>query len=158
MATTDGLRVGDAEREAVAAELREHYAQGRLTIEDFNQRLDAAFAARTRGDLDKLTRDLPHARPVSTPLPATSLGSWRQHGHGRGFGPGSGFGYGERRHAPFSRITALLAAMASLLIVFYFMAGLHFFLPGKLGIVLAIFAVIRGLLRRVFGGARRFTR
>ena len=41
MASSDDLRVGDAEREAVAAELREHYAQGRLTIDDFQRRLDA---------------------------------------------------------------------------------------------------------------------
>jgi hypothetical protein len=160
MATTDGLRVGDAEREAVAAELREHYAQGRLTIDDFNQRLDAAFAARTRGDLDALTRDLPSTRPAGTPLPAS--GNWHQHGrggHGPHFGPtGAAFGYGERSRAGAGRITALLAAMASILIVFDFMAGLSFPWPGKLGLLFAIFALIRGMLRRVFGGARRFRR
>jgi hypothetical protein len=158
MASSDGLRVGDAEREAVAAELREHYAQGRLTIEDFNRRLDAAFAARTRGDLDALIQDLPHARPAGAPLPASSAGNWRHHSHGPGFGPG-GFGHGERRRARLGRISTLLAAMASLLIVFDFMAGLHFPGFGKFGLLFAIFAVIRGLLRRVLGGARRrFTR
>jgi hypothetical protein len=87
MAATDGLRVGDAEREAVAAELREHYAQGRLSMEDFQQRLDAALAARTRGDLDRLISDLPSVRPPGTPLPAPSSGNWRHHGRG---GAGSG--------------------------------------------------------------------
>jgi hypothetical protein len=144
MASTDDLRVGDSEREAVAAELREHYAQGRLTIEDFQRRLDAALSARTRGDLDRLIRDLPHTMPAGTPLPASGAGSSRHHGRG------SGYGYGGRRRAAFGRISTLLAALASLLIVFDFMAGLHFPLPGKLGIVLAIFAVIRGLLRRIF--------
>jgi hypothetical protein len=54
-----------------------------------------------------------------------------------------------------SGVSALLASIASLLIVFDFMAGLRFPLPGKLGLLLAIFTVIRGLLRRVFGGRRR---
>jgi len=149
---TDDLRVGDAEREAVAAELREHYAQGRLTMDDFSRRLDAALAARTRGDLDALIRDLPHVKPSDTPLPAS--GSGRKHGHGHGPG-GTGFGYGRRNRARFARISSLLAVIISLLIVFDFMAGLRFPLPGKLGLLFAIFALIRGLLRRIFGGGRR---
>jgi uncharacterized protein DUF1707 len=144
MASADDLRVGDSEREAVAAELREHYAQGRLTMEDFQRRLDAAMTARTRGDLDLLIRDLPHAMPSGTPLPASTAGRGRHHGRG------SGYGYGGRRRSAFGRISTLLAALASLLIVFDFMAGLRFPLPGRLGILLAIFAVIRGLLRRIF--------
>lgn len=155
MATSDSLRVGDAEREAVAAELREHYAQGRLSMEDFNQRLDAAFAARTRGDLDKLISDLPHAKPAGTPLPAPPPGSLRRH-HDQNFVPsGPGFEYGERRRAGYGRFTTLLAALVSLLVVFDFMASLSFPWPGRLGLLVAIFALIRGLLRRIFGGARR---
>jgi uncharacterized protein DUF1707 len=156
MASSDSLRVGDAEREAVAAELREHYAQGRLSIEDFNERIDAAYAARTRADLDRLTRDLPHARPPGAPLPAPHPGSRRQHWHGPLFGPdGAGFGYGERRRTRFGQITNLLAALASLLIVFDLMAGLAFPWPGRVGVLVAVFAVIRGLLRRIFGFMRR---
>ena len=146
MAGTGDLRVGDAEREAVAAELREHYAQGRLSLEDFERRLDASLSARTRNDLDKLISDLPHTMPAGRPLPASGPGGWHQHGRG------SGGGYGSRRyHAAFGRISSLLAALASLLIVFDFMAGLRFPLPGRLGILLAIFAVVRGVLRRIFG-------
>ena len=63
MASGFEMRVGDAEREAAAAELREHYASGRLTLEELNERLDAAFAAKTRGDLTVVMRDLPSARP-----------------------------------------------------------------------------------------------
>lgn len=149
MASADDLRVGDSEREAVAAELREHYAQGRLTIEDFQRRLDAALSARTRGDLDRLIRDLPHTMPSGTPLPASTAASWRHHGRG------SGYGNGGRRRAVFGRISTLLAVLASCLIVFDFMASFRFPLPGRLGILLAIFAVIRGLLRKIFGGGRR---
>lgn len=149
MTGTGDLRVGDAEREAVAAELREHYAQGRLTLEDFERRLDASLTAKTRNDLDNLISDLPHTMPAGRPLPAS--GSWHQHHRG------SGYGYGGRgRRAAFGRISALIAALASLLIVFDLMAGLRFPMPGRLGILLAIFAVIRGLLRRVFGIRRRF--
>ena len=54
MASGYEMRVGDAEREATAAELREHYASGRLTLDELNDRLDKAFAAKTRGDLDAL--------------------------------------------------------------------------------------------------------
>ncbi|HXW46349.1 MAG TPA: DUF1707 domain-containing protein [Streptosporangiaceae bacterium] len=152
MATGDNLRVGDAERESVAAELREHYAQGRLTLEDFERRFDAAMAAKTRGDLDQLVRDLPHTKPPGTPLPAPASGNWRQHGRGHG----SGYG-GPRRRAMLGRISALLAAVASVLIVFDVMAGLRFPLPGKLGLLVAIFVFIRGLLRWMFRfGRRRF--
>ncbi len=49
--------------------------------------------------------------------------------------------------------SALIAALASWLIVADFLPGLRFF-PSRIGILLAIFAVIRGLLRRVFGGGR----
>jgi hypothetical protein len=149
--SSDSLRVGDAEREAVAAELREHYAQGRLSMEDFNQRLDAAYAATTRGDLDKLISDLPHAKPAGTPLPAPPPGSLR---HGPHFAPpGAGFGRGERRRAWFGRFTTLLAAVASLLIVL--MVHLSFPWPGRLGLLVVIFTLLRGLLRRIFRGARR---
>ncbi|MFY9998243.1 MAG: DUF1707 domain-containing protein, partial [Trebonia sp.] len=63
MAAGNEMRVGDAEREAAAAELREHYASGRLTLDELNERVDKAFAATTRGDLNALMTDLPSARP-----------------------------------------------------------------------------------------------
>src|ERR1700677_1791597 len=62
-AVTSGfeMRVGDAEREAAAAEVREHFASGRLTQDELNQRLDQTFAAKTRGDLNAVFTDLPSA-------------------------------------------------------------------------------------------------
>ena len=148
MAGTGDFRVGDAEREAVAAELREHYAQGRLSLDDFQRRLDASFIAKTRNDLDQLISDLPHTMPAGRPLPASGSGPWHQHGRGSGSGGG-------RRRAAFGRVTTMLAALASLVIVLDFMAGLRFPLPGRLGLLFAIFAVLRGLLRRIFGLRRR---
>jgi hypothetical protein len=53
------MRIGDADREATAAILREHFAQGRLTLDEFITRLDATFTASTYAEIAHATRDLP---------------------------------------------------------------------------------------------------
>jgi hypothetical protein len=53
------IRASDADRDRVAALLSEHHAAGRLTAEEFQERVDAALAAKTVGDLDALLADLP---------------------------------------------------------------------------------------------------
>jgi Domain of unknown function (DUF1707)/Transcriptional regulator PadR-like family len=53
------LRIGDADREATAAALREHFAQGRLTSDELLARLDVAFTATMRSEISRTTRDLP---------------------------------------------------------------------------------------------------
>lgn len=53
------LRASDAERERAASEIREHYAQGRLSSDELSERLDQAYAARTTGELTSLRADLP---------------------------------------------------------------------------------------------------
>jgi hypothetical protein len=53
------LRVGDAERDAAAADLGDHYAAGRLTLDELNERLDAVFTAMTFGQLVRVMADLP---------------------------------------------------------------------------------------------------
>jgi hypothetical protein len=57
------LRASDADRDRVADLLREHTAHGRLTIEEFSERVGAAYAATTRRELDRLIVDLPVALP-----------------------------------------------------------------------------------------------
>ena len=59
MATGTDWRAGDAERTAVTDQLREHYAVGRLSMDEFRARLDAAYAAVTVRDLALVTADLP---------------------------------------------------------------------------------------------------
>lgn len=54
-----GYRVGDADRNHTADLLKEAHAAGYLTLEEVDQRLSAALAARTRGQLDRLVADLP---------------------------------------------------------------------------------------------------
>jgi len=63
------LRASDADREAVADLLRDAYAEGRLTVEEHAERIEAAYGAKTFGELAPLTRDLPTAR-ISMEKPA----------------------------------------------------------------------------------------
>jgi hypothetical protein len=65
------LRASDAEREQVSRRLSEHAAAGRLTPEELDERLDAAYAARTHDDLARLLEDLP-GPPAPSPR-ATEL-------------------------------------------------------------------------------------
>ncbi len=53
------LRVSDAERQAVVRRLERGLQEGRLTIIEFDERTQAAYAARTRSELEELTEDLP---------------------------------------------------------------------------------------------------
>ncbi|MGO8960502.1 MAG: DUF1707 domain-containing protein [Streptosporangiaceae bacterium] len=156
MATQPSLRIGDRERDAVAAELQEHYAHGRLSLEEFNQRVDAVFAAKTQSDLSRITVDLPHVRSTGTPLPAPRSGRAPRPitGPSGGWsGQDQGQSRGGRVRGSLALFSTLIAVLASWLIVADFLPGLRFF-PSRLGILLAIFAVLRGLLRRVFGGGR----
>lgn len=84
MASDPRIRASDADRDRTAALLREHHAAGRLTAEEFGERLNKAYAAKTLGDLDELLEDLPgidlyqlpdaslhrpHPGPGTPPLP-----------------------------------------------------------------------------------------
>nr|WP_228718192.1 DUF1707 domain-containing protein [Kitasatospora acidiphila] len=59
------LRASDADRERIAELLRDAYAEGRLTADEHAERLDAAYHARTLGELVPLTRDLPNHQPLT---------------------------------------------------------------------------------------------
>jgi Domain of unknown function (DUF1707)/2TM domain len=61
------LRASDADRERVVEALRQHHVDGRLDAEELNQRMDQAFAAKTLGELDVITTDLP---PIRAPARA----------------------------------------------------------------------------------------
>lgn len=64
IAMADDLRASDEQRDRAAREIREHFAAGRLTDEELDDRVQAAYAARTEGELRMLLSDLPK-------LPAT---------------------------------------------------------------------------------------
>jgi DUF1707 SHOCT-like domain len=59
MASEEKMRASDSDRDRTAALLREHHAVGRLNAEEFKERLDRAYAAKTLGELDQLLADLP---------------------------------------------------------------------------------------------------
>ncbi|MCC9703916.1 DUF1707 domain-containing protein [Streptomyces sp. MNU76] len=61
------LRASDADRERVSEQLRDALAEGRLDMEEFEERLDATYKARTYGELAPITRDLPGAGAVAPP-------------------------------------------------------------------------------------------
>jgi hypothetical protein len=58
------LRVSDQERESAVTLLREHGAAGRLDVEELEQRVGAAYQARTHRELETLFADLPGSPPA----------------------------------------------------------------------------------------------
>jgi len=88
------LRAAHADREAVAERLREAAGDGRIDLEELEERLERAFAAKTYGELDALVADLPGegdlpgqelmgpgAGPQETLVLKTGIGELRQTGH-----------------------------------------------------------------------------
>jgi len=79
----DRMRASDADREAVTARLRDHYAEGRLTQDELDERVSAALGAKTFGDLRTLTTDLPGPVPLPPRAAARPSGGgpppWRYH-------------------------------------------------------------------------------
>ena len=69
------IRASDGERDQIVALLQRHFADGRLTQAEFEERVGAAVAARTRDQLRALTADLPGAE-VPPARPATVLDPW----------------------------------------------------------------------------------
>jgi Domain of unknown function (DUF1707) len=144
VATGPGSRVTDADREAAAAHLREHYAQGRLTLEEFHHRLDAVFKATTHRQLTAPTGDLPPTVSPA-PLPSTAAGNGRERAR-RQHRPGSA--------ARLGVLPVVIAVLAAWLLV----SGLHlgiFAWPGRLALFLVIFAAIRWLMRFLWNLGRR---
>ena len=62
----DDVRASDAEREETITALRTHAGDGRLDVEELDQRIEAAYAAKTRRELTALTDDL-RGRRVAAP-------------------------------------------------------------------------------------------
>lgn len=73
------VRVGDTERESAVTALGEHYAAGRLTKEEFDERAEVAWTARTSGDLTPLFADLPRLTPPVARQPRRAPSAWRLH-------------------------------------------------------------------------------
>ena len=64
------LRASDTDRDRAVAQLRQHLADGRITFEEFSERLDEAYEARTTADIQQALRELPHVRLAEPQPPA----------------------------------------------------------------------------------------
>ena len=92
------LRAGDTDRAAVATVLGRHMADGRLTVAEYDERVARAYAARTYGELDALTVDLPAAdngRSVEPVRRDHGAGGHRTPVHACGPMVGRRFGHGD---------------------------------------------------------------
>jgi Domain of unknown function (DUF1707) len=170
MATGNNVRVGDADREEVAAQLREHYADGRLTLEELNERLDQTFAAKTKADFSPVLRDLPQSTPVAAGVP-TMGGGWQGQGwqgpgwQGQGWqGPlatrpgqddGRG-GWDGQRSRGSGRPPGAFAPLMGLVWVFVIFGSLMLFgLGGGRPVFIVLFLAAIALLKRLFALGRR---
>jgi DUF1707 SHOCT-like domain len=139
MAAASGLRIGDADREAAAASLREHFAQGRLTLEEFQHRLGVVFSARTERDLADITRDLPHASIPPASFPA-----------GRPAAGDKGYRHGHRSR--FAAVVGLVVIMLAILVVGALLPVALFGMAISRSILFVLAMLLfgrRGLLRRL---------
>jgi len=98
----DSIRVSDADRDRVTAQLRDHFAAGRITPGELDERLSAALTAKTFGQLRRIMADLPGPvpAPVGASPPALRATPARA---------------ARRRHPPFPPLI-LLALLAALLL------------------------------------------
>jgi Domain of unknown function (DUF1707) len=134
--TDAAIRLSDAEREAAAADLGEHFAQGRLTVEEHADRLEQIWAARTRGEIAPIFRDLPSPYAEA----ATAARPPRRHDDR----------YWDAGLRPFRRgVPAPLVVVLAVLIVMSAIAHLPLFLLG-LGALWFVAHRHRGAGRRSF--------
>ncbi|PKH43410.1 protein of unknown function [Nocardioides alpinus] len=95
MSTPDPrMRIADSDRERAMADLAGHYADGRLDHEEYDERLDAIWTARTRADLALLFSDLPRPQVSQPPVKARVPQG------------------GQRRRLPLLPVLALLIALS----------------------------------------------
>jgi hypothetical protein len=127
-ASDQHMRVSDAERQAVADRLAEHFSSGRLDQAEFDDRVGRAMSAKTRADLNGLFDDLPETGAPAATDPTT--------------------GQLRRRH----RHPVLLAA----LIVFVAIAATHVVWPLLwIGFLVAIVLFATGTIGHARSGQRR---
>lgn len=98
----DALRISDADRAQALDLLSEQYAQGRLDKDEFDERSDAIWSAKTQGDLAPVFADLPWRSPPARP---------------EGRGPRSGWGPERgRRWAP--PLLLVILALVAVTVIF----------------------------------------
>jgi len=123
------LRTSDTEREQVAEILRAAMTEGRLTLEEGEERLGQVYAAKYRDELAPLTADLPdNGRRALAATPEAQAATRR----------------GVRRHAGF------VATLALFLTALWALSGAHFFWPA-----IPLVFLVMGLMRHARYGRYR---
>ena len=115
------IRASDADRDRAAALLREHHAAGRLTAEEFHDRMNKALDATTLGEIDELMADLPAIDLYQ--LPAASLRRLPPH-RGQSFLPADSGGSGSPvRFTPGTVAMGAWAVVTSALVAIWAVAA-----------------------------------
>jgi hypothetical protein len=128
------VRAGDADREEIGERLRRHHAEGRLDAEEFQQRIDRCYQAKTIGELRQLVADLPRDPERRTGRPPLRSRIW-----------------------PVPLVPLLLAILAICLATGHHAHfGLLFLIPLLFLIRLLIWPYGRWAMWRRYGGPRQF--
>ena len=159
MTTGSNIRVGDADRDATATQLREHYAAGRLTLDELNERLEQTFAARTGVDLNAVMRDLPSldgasARAggpaadssLSAPLLRSDQGQQDQGQWDQGQWDQAG------RRPGYSVLATLVPVMLGIWALLLLGGAFGFGFGGGRPLAVVLLLAVVGMIRRLFGG------
>jgi hypothetical protein len=148
MNMNDRMRISDSDRDRTAAQLRDYYAEGRLSPEELDERVTDALNAKTAGDLRRLMSDLPSSAPA-TGGPAYGAPPWERQRPTPAWG-------GRRRRGPRVLPILLLLLIAAILLPggFVFFALLKVFL--LFWLLVAVAGMIAGLVFR--HKTRRFFR
>ena len=131
----DSIRVSDADRDRVTAQLRDHFAAGRITPGELDERLSAALNAKTFGELRRIMADLPGPVPAplgAAPGPLRATPAWAV-----------------RRHPPFPPLI-LLALLAALLI-----PGTGWLLTAFVNVILLFWVMTFAVGAVAFGQSQR---
>lgn len=146
------LRIGDRERESAVAHLGQGFAEGRLELAEYDERVAAAYSAKTASDLLHLTADLPVVRPHSQAASSTRAKpaeSLRERGPARTAGAEAAARLpGWLRGVWFTYATAVTINLVIWLIVSVSSGGLVYFWPiwvaGPWGVILVFQTLASG--------------
>lgn len=122
------IRIGNAERQSAVEALGEHFAQGRIDVDEFEERVTAAWAARTSADVEALFADLPRP-PATPPAPHPMYPPAVRHAHA----PHAPYGWDPVSGRPFSDRSKVIAGVLQILLPF----GIGRFYSGHTGIGVA---------------------
>lgn len=141
--TAPRMRAGHGDRQAAVDRLTEHFTQGRLNPEEFDERIRKAYAATYLDELPELFGDLPDEKASRPQSPSLWAGPNRPHGGWPSPPPDRSL---QRPQPPLIAVVAVVSVLA----MFFAVGALsHGFFPFPLlWIVLLAFFVTRGRRRR----------